>query len=334
MRVALDATPLTLSSGGLRRYTFELSRALAEEFPGDEFLLACDRPFPMPPPRVNLCALPAPRSALERRWWSWGLNRALARERVDVFHGTNFEVPYWPARPSVLTLHDLSPWKEDVRPPLAGRVRRRTPLLIRLRIATMLIVPTEAVRREARARFRIHPDRIVAVPEAASAVFRPVKTSPAAPYFLHVGADTPRKNVATIVEAWREVRKHHAVDLELASGAVDDARLAELYSGALAFLYPSLYEGFGLPLVEAMQCGAAVIASRDPAVMEVCGGAAVHAGARDTRAWVEAMTAAIERPEWLAQQRARSLERARDFSWPRTARRTREVYDEARRRFA
>jgi glycosyltransferase involved in cell wall biosynthesis len=332
MRVALDATPLTLSTGGLRRYTGELSRALAEEFPADEFLLACDRPFPLP---SNLAALPTPRGVFERRWWSWGLNRVLARERIDLFHGTNFEVPYWPARPSVLTLHDLSPWKEAVRPPLSRRVRSRAPLLIRLGIATMLIAPTEAVRREASARFRIHPDRIVAVPEAASAAFRRVEVSPAAPYFLHVGAAAPRKNVETIVEAWREVRKHHAVDLVLEGDTfVTDERLAELYSGALAFLYPSLYEGFGLPLVEAMQCGAPVIASCDPAVMEVCGGAAVHADARDTRAWVEAMIAAIERPEWLADLRARSLERARDFSWPRTARRTREVYEEARRRFA
>jgi hypothetical protein len=170
MRVALDATPLTLAGGGLRRYTLELSRALAAEFPADEFVLTSDQ-------------LPgAPRGFLDRRWWSWGLNRALTRAGVDVFHGTNFEVPYWPARPSVLTLHDLSPWIEAVRPANSGRVRRRTPLLIRLGIATMIVVPSDAVRLEAIARFGIRPDRIAAVHEAAAAVFRPVETRPAAPY--------------------------------------------------------------------------------------------------------------------------------------------------------
>jgi glycosyltransferase involved in cell wall biosynthesis len=343
MRVALDATPLTLSSGGLRRYAAELSLALAEEFPEDDFLLASDRKHSMPERAFpNLAALPQPGNALERRWWSWGLNRVLARERVDLYHGTNFEVPYRPERPGVLTLHDLSPW---LGYPSTRRVRTRAPLLLRLGSATMVITPTEAVRREAIERFHLRPERTVAVHEAASPALQPVDAPPATPYFLYVGAGGPRKNVETILEAWREVRKRHAVDLALVGDFpadqgtrvlknVDDARLAVLYSGALAFLYPSFYEGFGLPVIEAMQCGAAVFASRDAAITEVSGGAAVQLDARDTRAWTEALAAACKRPEWLQELRARSLCRAREFSWRATARRTREVYEEARRRFA
>ncbi len=343
MRVALDAMPLTLARGGLCRYTSELSMALAAEFPEDEFLLASDRAFPMPPCAFpNLTAAPGPSNVLERRWWSWGLNRMLGRERVGVYHGTNFEVPYRRLLPSVLTLHDLSPWKGY---PSSRRVRFRTPLLLRLGIASMVITPTEAVRREAIARFGLPPERIAAVPEAASPAIQRVETRSASPYFLYVGADGPRKNVEAIIGAWREVRKHHAVDLVLvgdfpaALGArvlagVNDARLAELYSGALALLYPSLYEGFGLPVLEAMQCGAAVFTSRDPAIAEVCGEAALRIEARDAAAWAEALKAACERPEWIQELRARSVVRARDFSWRATARRTREVYEEARRRFA
>jgi glycosyltransferase involved in cell wall biosynthesis len=348
MRVALDAAPLRLKSGGLRRYTEELSRALAVEFPGDQFVLACDRGFSMPPDAPpNLTAVPPPSTALERRWWSLGLNRALARQHVDVFHGTNFEVPYWPARPSILSLHDLSPWREDTRDQTSHRVRVRVPWLIRLRIGTLVSVPTEAVRREAIARFRVDPARVVVIPYAAAAVLRPLETSSAVPYFLCAGSAGRRKNVETIVEAWREVRKRHAVDLILTGeagnrfsgdglrvvGVVEDGRLAELYSGALALLYPSLYEGFGLPLVEAMQCRCAVIASCDAAVTEVCGGAALQLDARDTRAWAEAMSSIVEHPEMLAGLRARSVMRAREFCWRRTARLTREAYEEARRRF-
>jgi len=112
-------------------------------------------------------------------------------------------------------------------------------------------------------------------------------------------------------------------------GEVPDEQLAELYSGALAFVYPSAYEGFGLPVLEAMQCGACVIASR--AVAEAGGDAVAYADSVPELA--EAIGLAASRPEWVAERRALSLARASLFSWDRTARATYEVYLEARRRF-
>jgi glycosyltransferase involved in cell wall biosynthesis len=352
MKIALDGTPLTLTSGGLHRYTAELSRALAQCFPQDEVALASDQPFEMPgPPLANLVRLPGPQNALERRWWACGLNRALDRAGFEVFHGTNFEAPYTARRAAVLTIHDLSPWMEPWSSEASARVRRRTPALLRACSATLVVTPTEAVRRQAIEHFRLVPDKVVAVPEAAAPLFEPVEARPARPYFLYVGAIERRKNLHVLLEAWRQVRRDFPVDLVLAGrrragfpefppepglrvrGEVPDNELAALYSGALAFVYPSLYEGFGLPVLEAMQCGAAVIASRDPAVAEVAGGAAVLADARDTRGWAEALRMVAECPERVAGMRAKSLARAREFSWARTARRMREVYEDARRRF-
>ncbi len=351
MRVALDATPLTLSSGGLRRYTVEISLALAANFPEDEYLLASDQSFLLPaeaPP--NLKRATPPRSALERRWWSWGLARELARWRCDLFHGTDFAVPYVPLRPSVLMLHDLSPWMNSEWHHAAGRVRMRAPVLIGLGVATLVLTASEAVRRQAIDRFRLHPNRVLAVPLAASPHFRPVEAPARAPYFLYTGTLEPRKNVQALVDSWREVRRTHAVDLVLAGrrradfpelapepglcilGEVPESDLPALYSGALAFVYPSLYEGFGLPVLEAMQCGACVITSRDPAISEVCGAGAVRVNSAHELG--EAMRQAAGAPEWAAAIRARALERAREFSWERTARLTREAYDEARKRFA
>jgi glycosyltransferase involved in cell wall biosynthesis len=333
----------------LARYTGELSLALARSFPDDEFFLLSDQPFRMPEPApANLKRGGAPRNSAERRWWIWGLERSMSRLNIDLVHGPDFAVPYIPRRPSVLTVHDLSPWMDPKWHHSARRVRRRTPLLLELGIATMIITPGETIRRQAIERFRLQPDRVVAIPEAPAPWLGRVDAEPAAtPYFLFVGTLEPRKNLPALLEAWLEVRKTHAVDLVLAGrrradapeiaeeaglrmlGEVGDEQLPGLYSGALAFVYPSLYEGFGLPVLEAMQCGAPVIASR--AVAEAAGDAAVFAD--DAPSLARAMCQAVEQPDWRAQRSTLSLARAREFTWERTARQTREVYLEARRRF-
>jgi len=289
-----------------------------------------------------------PQTFAERKWWLFGLGREMSRRGVDLFHGTDFSVPYLPRRPSVMTVHDLSPWSREKWQPDAGRVRRRTPALLRLGLASMVITPSEAVRREAIDRFRLRPERIVAVPLAASEKFRRVEAAASKPYFLFVGTLEPRKNIGRLIEAWREVRRSHDVHLVLAGrlrtgfpapapepglrvlGAVPEADLAGLYSGALACAYPSLYEGFGLPVLEAMQCGAVVVTSRDPAIMEVAIDAAICVDATDTRALSGALAAVARAPENFAGLRERAIARAAEFTWQRTARLTRDVYDAAR----
>jgi glycosyltransferase involved in cell wall biosynthesis len=356
MRVAIEAAALALTSGGLARYTCELSLALARRFSDDQFFLTSDQAFTMPP-GAPAKALPnlhrggGPRNALERRWWLWGLARELHRLSADLVHGPDFSVPYIPARPSVLTLHDLSPWMDERWHQGAGRVRRRTPILLEMGMATMVITPSEAVRKQAIERFRLRADRVVAIPEAAAPWFQPALVAPRAapnrPYFLFVGTIEPRKNLATLLEAWREVRREHEIDLLIAGrrragaepiapepglellGEVPDEQLPALYSGAVAFCYPSFYEGFGLPVLEAMQCGSVVIASR--AVSEVGGQAAIYA---DTaRELADAMRAVALHPDRVAEWKAQSLMRARQFSWDRTAQETYAVYREARKRF-
>ena len=350
MRVALDATPLLLSSGGLARYTAELSVALAENYPADEFVLLSDQPFVMPAPETGtLFRGGLPRNMVERRWWLWGVQCEMNRMRCELFHGANFAVPYLPLYPSVITVHDLSPWMDPGWHHDADRVRRRTPPLLQLGIATMVITPAEAIRQQVIEHFRISSSRVVTVPHAASQLFHPMVSAAATPYFLYAGTLEPRKNLQGVIEAWRAVRRRHPVDLVLAgrrradfpelapepglqlAGEVSDAELVRLYSGALAFVYPSHYEGFGLPVLEAMQCGACVFVSKDPALRDLVADAGVSLDG--AAAWVEAMCQAASDPAWVAARRAMSLRRACDFSWAHTARQTREVYVEARQRF-
>jgi glycosyltransferase involved in cell wall biosynthesis len=352
MRIALDATALTEPTGGVRRYTEELARALSACYPDDEIWLISDQLFD-----TDLFRLPnvrrglGPQSAFARKWWLWGIRRELSRIGADVFHGVDFSVPYLPLRPSVMTVHDLSPWREETVGSTSHRVRRRAPVLIGLGAATMVITPTHAIRDEVIGRFRVHPDRVVAIPLAAAERFQPVPaSSEAGPFFLYVGTIEPRKNIAVLIDAWRELRRTESIELWLAGrvrngfepprdapglrmlGAVEDEMLPELYSRAVACIYPSIYEGFGLPVLEAMQCGAMVIASRDPAITEVAGGAAAQVDAGDIAGWVQAMRAALD-PDTRCRWRRRSLERAAQFSWERTAHLTHDVYEEARRRF-
>ncbi|HYL75864.1 MAG TPA: glycosyltransferase family 1 protein [Bryobacteraceae bacterium] len=353
MKIALDATPLTIASGGIRRYTEELSRALAAAFPDDEFWLLSDGHFEPPagaPP--NLKVGRGPRNVLERRWWLWGLQGEISRLGVDLFHGTDFAVPYLPIRPSVLTLHDLSPWMSASWHAEADRVRSRTPMLLRLGLASMVITPSEAVRRQAMERFRLPAGRVVATPLAASGHFQPVAAArEGPPYLLYVGTLEPRKNLGMLLDVWRQVRKSHVIDLVLAGrrredfpeikpeaglrlmGLTKEEDLPALYSGALACVYPSYYEGFGLPVLEAMQCGAAVIASSDPAIAEVAADAALLLDVRDPAAWVEALLGLLSQPDRVPPMREKSLARASEFSWTKTAKLTREVYGQAVRRF-
>ncbi len=339
MNVAIDATPLTLSSGGIARYTAELAKELAASFPEDRFTLISGQPA-------------AARGALERRWWLWGVQREMSRQRSELFHGSHYVVPWLPLRPSVATVHDLSPWMEPGWHSNARFVRSRFPFVAGLGLATMVVTPSETVRREVIGFWRIHPARVVATPLAAAAHFRPVSPQPhGLPYLLYLGTLEPRKNLTVLVEAWREVRTRHSVDLVLAGrrredspefpdepglhilGEIPDDELPAWLCGALAFVYPSLYEGFGLPVIEAMQCGTHVIAASSSAVREVAGDAAQLLDPKDTKSWIAAIEAALSHPERLESWRRRSLERAAAFSWTRTARITREVYEEAIRRF-
>ncbi len=348
MHVAIDATPLINSSGGLARYVRELALALAAEFPGDRITLMSEQPFRAPEGAPgNLQAVVGGPGFLERRWWLCGVQRTMARQGVNVFHGTNFVVPWLPLKPYVLTLHDLAPWRAETSGETSAFVRRRTPLQLGLGLAGRIIVPTEAVRREAIERFGVHPSRIHVVPHAAGARFRPAAPWPhPKPYFFYVGDVVDRKNLALMAEAFFTLRGRRDVDLLLAGaarfpaflterpgvvelGEVADEQLARLYSGAAACLHPSRYEGFGLPVLEAMQAGALVIAAGCPAVREVAGDGALLLEPDEPGAWVSAMQKALDGAEPLKQMRRRALERAARYSWSNTARLTRQVYQQA-----
>ena len=304
--------------------------------------------------------------ALGRRWFAAGLPRYAGRRGLRLFHGTNYDVPLWGGAASVLTVHDLSllTHPETHERSRVRRARRRLPLMARA--ADAVVVPTEAVRREVCEHLKVAPAKVFAVHEAARVCFRPTEFSETEEvrrrlgageeFLLAVGTVEPRKNLSTLVAAFEEVsraRPASALRLVVAGGRgwlsgplfeafgrsparsrivftgyVTDEELRALYSSCRAFVYPSLYEGFGLPPLEAMSCGAAVVAGRTAAVAEVTAGAARLFDPLDREALTRAL---LELLDDDAARRALSqagLARAAQFSWERTARATLAVYAE------
>lgn len=383
MRAGLDGLPLTSLKTGVGHYTFELARALAIADPSTTFELI----YPSTYPTINLretgkdLSLPdnltserVPVGPLGRHWWSVGLPRYVRRRKVELFHGTNYDIPLWRSCVTVLTIHDLSHFlhpetheKRSVR-----RARRRLPVMARA--ADAIITPTESVRREVCEHLKTNPERVFAIPEAARACFRPLPFAQTADvrqrlgvgddFLLAVGTLEPRKNLSVLVNAFEEVTRARSEDklqLVIAGGRgwlsaplftaieksparnrilltdyLNDEDLRSLYASCRAFIYPSIYEGFGLPPLEAMACGAPVIASRTPALMETTGGAALLFDPGKVGELTQKILELLDDVNGENTRRTLSAageRRVAEFSWERTAQETLQVYEEAAKRF-
>ncbi len=324
MRVGLDVSPLDQTAAGTARYLAQL-----EQLAGVEL--------------VRLAQHGEGRIATVYRdavWYPLVLPRLARRARVEVLHCPTFRAPLArPVCPLVVTVHDLAVLRH---PETFNQWTRRYSRLCVPRVARsarLLIAVSEHTKRELVEVLGTPEERIRVVPNGVAEVFGPDGPAEPGDYVLAVGTLEPRKNLARLAEATRRL----GVELRIAGGGgwgrvelggtgvrvlgrVPDEELARLYRGARCLAYPSLYEGFGIPIVEAMACGAPVVTSRGGATEEVAGGAAVLVDPLDPAAIAAGIEEAAARREQLVPA---GLARARDFSWAETARRTADVYREA-----
>ncbi len=346
--------------GGSATSILGLARALATRDDVEVVGVAARHPGPPPEPwvpPVPVHHLPLPRLALYEAWHA--LRRPVVERAtgpVDVVHATAVAVPGHRA-PLVVTVHDLSFLRAPEHATRHGlRFFRRGTELAR-RHARLVLVPSEATARECEA-VGIGRDRLRVVPwgvEAARADEAAVEDVRRRheldrPYVLFCGTVEPRKNLPRLVEAVAALDRSD-IDLVLVGaegwnedldallarlpgrarslGFVDLADLAPLYAGAAAVAYPSLREGFGLPVLEAMAQGAAVVTSRGTATEEVAGDAAVLVEPTSVPSIAEGLDRVLADPAGAAAIGERARARASAFTWERTAELTVAAYREA-----
>ena len=296
------------------------------------------------------------------------LSAELRKNPVDVLH-VQFTAPPFAPCPVVVSIHDLSfehlpeTFKRRSRAQLRLTVRRSA------RKATHILALSEHARADIVSTYGISPDVVTAIPIAAADRFKPVVDERdlqrvrhtygiAGDYILSVGSIQPRKNLSRLVAAYarllrtstnsklpklvivgkrawlygetlRAIRESEVGDSVILTGYVPETDLPALYSGALFFVYPSYFEGFGLPPLEAMRCGAPVLAGNRTSLSEVVGDAGLLVDPFDTEAIASGMAGLIENLDLRKELRVKGLKRSELFNWEHTAKRTLEVYKRA-----
>ncbi|MDQ3817470.1 MAG: glycosyltransferase family 4 protein [Acidobacteriota bacterium] len=369
LRIAIDAHSVGTGLAGNESYAANLIEALAEIDGENRYTLyvtkreAVER-FQGRWPHVSV-RLTWPHTPIVRIPLT--LARELRRRPVDVLHVQYTAPPFAPCA-VVATVHDLSfehlpdTFKRRSRAQLRLTVRRTA------RMASHIIVPSEHTRRDLIETYKIGPERVSVTPLAAPEHFAPaVETEVrrvrerykiAGDYILAVGSIQPRKNLTRLIHAYsllrprraraklpklvlvgklawlygetlRAIREQGIEALTILTGYVPEADLPALYTGALSFVYPSYFEGFGLPPLEAMRCGAPVIAGDRTSLPEVVGDAGLLVDPFDVEALARAIARVIDDHDLRARLREKGLERAGHFSWRATARLTLEAYKRA-----
>jgi alpha-1,3-rhamnosyl/mannosyltransferase len=292
----------------------------------------------------------------------------LWRDRLDLFHATHYVLPPLPRGRAVVTIHDIIHLLyPQFLPNRAAHLYARVMIRRALDRANRIITVSYNTKRDLLEHFGVAGDRVEVIYNGVSPSFRPdvseaekqrveARYGLGTPYLLFLGGEKPHKNIQNVLRSFAQARRQHALPHELVlagplpkdmarlesliaaldltrsvkrPGIVDEEDLPGLYSGADAFLYPTLYEGFGLPVVEAMACGTPVLTSSNSALREIAGGFAYLVDPMDVDAIAHGIGVLTGDPKVRADLTELGKKRALDFSWDKAAAKTLEVYASA-----
>ncbi|MBS0171416.1 MAG: glycosyltransferase family 4 protein [Nitrospira sp.] len=355
MKIVIAAWHIKNIHVGIGRYARELIEALGRVDRAHQYeilLPQADHPFTARPNmRFRVMRVPF----FRRRVWEQAAPLLIGP--YDVLHFPYDSCVAWKRARFITTIHDVKPLlfpELRARPNLHSRIEQWV-VGDRWNTIDHVITVSEHSRRDLLAHSPLRPDQVSVTPLGLDAErFRPpLSRVEARPYVLCVAGSDPTKNVGSLVEAFAklptELRRQYDVVLagdvckradireaierwDIAAhtklvGQVSDDELAQYYQQATVFVFPSLYEGFGLPLLEAMGCGCPVICSNASSLPEVAGDAAVLVDPHRPDQLAEALAQVLTSPDLQASLRARGLARAKEFHWDRTAQQTVAIYE-------
>jgi glycosyltransferase involved in cell wall biosynthesis len=345
-RIAIDARAAAEVPAGRGRYVRELLLALARQDHDDRYLLYARSRWDAELDERFEWKLIGSRDPI----WHLRAARAASRE-ADVMLSTNSYLTAWfTTIPTAVVVYDMIAFHADARPQRRAALIEKATARLAIRRAAALPCISEWTREDLVRLFPKAAPKASVIPLAANAARPAGGSSIDRSYVLSVGTLEPRKNLDGLVAAWArlpdDLRASHTLalvgpqgwemervlapiqasddDVKLV-GFVSDDELAALYAGCEVFVYPSLYEGFGLPVLEAMQHGAAVLTSNTSSLPEVGGDAVAYADPRDPADIAQVLERLLRSPDERARRGEAARARAAQFSWDVTARLTRDV---------
>lgn len=366
MRIGFDGTPLLGQRSGVGHYTGRLLAHLVKQRPEWEYLLFSNRPFDSLEAELAHALPLTNKFGLSRFvWMQLMLPHIIRKRKPDLCHFPNNTAPFLLERPSVITIHDASLFLHSQHHPPSRILALRLLLPHVARRATAVITVSEHAKQDLMRVLKLPADNIHVIHEAAPDGFAPL-TNPVQRrqlqakyqlpdhFVLFVGTIEPRKNLIRLIRAVGLLRKrgckmqlvlvgpngwliNGTLEKEIESlglqdavqnlGYVPQADLPGIYSLATVFAFPSLYEGFGLPPLEAMACGTPVLTSRNSAMAEICGEAAWLVDPHEDVAIADGLAHLLGDSDLREHLRQLGLARAQTYSWERTARETAVVYE-------
>lgn len=275
----------------------------------------------------------------------FAVSSRIPRDAAVVWHPWNGTF-FLGGRRNVATIHDLAPFVYP-SPDTKKRQSQQEPFEVSARTSDWILTDSNFSKDGIETYLHFEPQRIAVVPLAAGDHFSPGEPEQLPPalrdrrYVLYVGTLEERKNVQTLVDAWRNALSGQGIALAMVSGGelpgdvvvlrdLNAERFRDVYRGALCLAFPTLYEGFGLPALEAMACGTPAVVSRAGPLPEICGEAALYIDRpRSVAAWEAALREIVSSGGLRDDLSRRGLAQAGTFSWDATARATLDVLSKA-----